>query len=221
MSNKVAVVTAASRGIGAACATELARRGYDLVLMSRSESIHEIANRLKGTGLQGDVTNPADLDHLISTAYKRYGRIDSLVNNTGHPAKGDLLEISDQDWHDGLDLVLLNVLRTARYIVPIMGKQGGGSIVNISTFAAREPSLTFPVSSSLRAALSGFVKLFADRYADRGIRMNNVLCGFVDSYPVDAGTKAKIPMAPITISPTPNISGSREKPYIIPVRASP
>ncbi|UCD32062.1 MAG: SDR family oxidoreductase [Desulfobacterales bacterium] len=194
MSKKVAVVTAASKGMGAACATELAQREYELVLMSRSDAVLELANKLQGIGLQGDIMNPSDLERVVFSALNRYGRVDAVVNNTGHPAKGDLLGISDQAWHDGLDLVLLNVIRTARHVVPIMEKKDGGCIVNISSFGAREPSLDFPVSSSLRAALSAFTKLFADRYADRGIRMNSVLPGYVDSYPIDSETKTSIPM---------------------------
>lgn len=194
MTRKVAVVTAASKGMGAACATELAQRGYDMVMMSRSDAVLELANKLQGMGLIGDVMNPADLERVVSGAFQRYGRIDAVVNNTGHPPKGDLLEISDQQWHDGLDLLLLNVVRTARHVVPIMEKNGGGSIVNISSFGAREPSPAFPLSSALRAALSAFTKLFADRYADRGVRMNTVLPGFVDSYPIDNQIKAQIPM---------------------------
>jgi NAD(P)-dependent dehydrogenase (short-subunit alcohol dehydrogenase family) len=194
MSKKVAIVTASSQGMGAACAAELARSGYALVLMSRSESVHDLANGLQGIGLQGDVTEPDDLERAVLTAVDRFGRVDAVVNNTGHPAKGDLLKISDKEWHAGLDLLLLNVIRTARQVIPIMEKQGKGSIVNISSFGAREPSLRFPVSSSLRAALSAFTKLFADQYADRGIRMNNILPGFVDSYQVDDEILADIPM---------------------------
>ena len=194
MSKKVAVVTAASKGMGAACAMELAQRGYDLVLMSRSETVLELADTVQGIGFQGDVTNPGDLGRIVDSAFKRYGRIDAVVNNTGHPAKGDLLGISDQEWHHGLDLLLLNVVRIARLVVPIMEKKNGGSIVNISSFGAREPSLDFPLSSSLRAALSAFTKLFAERYANKGIRMNNVLPGFVDSYPIDSETKENIPI---------------------------
>ena len=109
MSKKVAVVTAASKGMGAACATELAQRGYNLVLMSRSHAVLELADTLQGIGLQGDVTNPDDLERVVVSAFKQYGRIDAVVNNTGHPAKGDLLGISDQEWHHGLDLLRIRV----------------------------------------------------------------------------------------------------------------
>ena len=194
MTQKVAIITAASKGMGAACSTELAQPGYDVVLMSRSDAVLELADKLQGTGIQGDVMDPGDLERVVDAAYRRFGRIDAVVNNTGHPSKGDLLKISDRDWHDALDLLLLNVVRIARLVVPIMEKNGGGSIVNISSFGAREPSLTFPLSSALRAALSGFTKLFADRYAERKIRMNTLLPGFVDSYPIDTETRAQIPM---------------------------
>lgn len=111
-----------------------------------------------------------------------------MVNNTGHPASGDLLEISDEEWHDGLDLVLLNTVRMAQLVTPIMEEQGYGSIVSISTPSAFEPSSEFPVSSVLRAGLGSFTKLYADQHASDGIRMNSVQPGFVDSYEVDEET---------------------------------
>jgi len=96
-------------------------------------------------------------------------------------------------------MVLLNVIRMARLVTPIMQAQGGGALVNISTFAAFEPSLAFPVSSSLRAALGSFAKLYADRYAADNIRMNNILPGFIDSYEVGEDQLAAIR---VSISPT-------------------
>lgn len=194
MEKKVAVVTAAGRGIGAACARELAARGYALALLSRSDDSARLARELGGIAVRGSVAEEADLRRLVQAALGEYGRIDVVVNNTGHPAKGELLEIPDADWHAGLDLLVLNVVRMARLVTPAMERQGGGAIVNVSTFAAFEPSAGFPVSSALRAALASFSKLFADRYAGRGIRMNSVLPGFTESYPVDEATRAEIPM---------------------------
>ncbi|HET7324736.1 MAG TPA: SDR family oxidoreductase [Halococcus sp.] len=191
---KVAVVTAAGSGIGEACARKLTADGYIPVLLSQSGSAIDVANELGGDGFQGSVTDTGDLTAVVETAYERYGRIDAVVNNTGHPATGDLLEISDDEWHDGLDLVLLNTVRVARLVTPLMQEQGHGSIVNISTFSAYEPSRTFPVSSVLRAGLGSFTKLYADQHAADGIRMNAVLPGFVDSYEVDDETRNAIPM---------------------------
>lgn len=191
---KVAIVTAAGRGMGAAIAVELKARGWRLALMSPSGAGEALAHALGALGFTGSVTVPADLARLVETTLDTHGRVDAVVNNTGHPPKGELLALSDEDWHAGLDLVLLNVVRMARLVTPVMEKQGGGAIVNISTYAAVEPEAAFPISASLRAGLSGFAKLYADRYAKAGIRMNNLLPGFIDSYPEDAAHRAAVPM---------------------------
>jgi NAD(P)-dependent dehydrogenase (short-subunit alcohol dehydrogenase family) len=191
---KVALVTAASRGMGAACAKELAARSYRLVLMSRSDGIQALATELDGVFLQGSTDNADDLQKLVALAMDKYGRIDAVVNNTGHPKKGPLLELNDADWHAGLDLLLLNVVRMLRLVTPIMQAQGGGAIVNISTFAAFEPTARFPISATLRAALGSFTKIYADEVAKSNIRINNVLPGYVDSIAQNEATIAQIPM---------------------------
>jgi NAD(P)-dependent dehydrogenase (short-subunit alcohol dehydrogenase family) len=162
--------------------------------MSRSEEATDLARAVGGVGLMGSVTQEADLRTLVDKTLEAYGRIDAVVNSTGHPPTGDILDITDEEWHAGVDLVLLNVVRMARLVTPVMLRQGGGAMVNISTFSAFEPSATFPVSSCLRSALAGFTKLYTDRYAAEGIRMNNVLPGFVESFEVDEKTRASIPM---------------------------
>jgi NAD(P)-dependent dehydrogenase (short-subunit alcohol dehydrogenase family) len=191
---KVAIVTAASKGMGAACARELASRGYSLALMSRSEEATDLARELGGVGLEGSVTQEADLRTLVDKTLEAYGRVDAVVNSTGHPPTGDILDITDEEWHEALDLVVLNVVRIARLVTPAMLRQGGGAIVNVSTFSAFEPSPAFPLSSSLRAALAGFTKLYADRYAVEGVRMNNVLPGYIESFEIDEETRESIPM---------------------------
>jgi NAD(P)-dependent dehydrogenase (short-subunit alcohol dehydrogenase family) len=187
-------VTAASKGMGAAIARELAGRGYRLALMARSEGINALASELGGVALQGSVIELKDLERLVALAQERYGRVDAVVNHTGHPPKGDLLAIADSDWHLGLDVVLMNVVRMSRLVTPIMAQAGGGAIVNVSSFAAFEPDPDSPVSASLRTALAAFTKLYADRYAREGIRMNKVLPGFIDSLPEKPERKARIPL---------------------------
>lgn len=194
MEKKVAIVTAAGSGIGAACARELAGRGYKVCLLARSPSVVDLARELGGIATSGSVTQPDDLERLVAETLEMYGRIDAVVNNTGHPAKGDLLDLPDEDWHDGLDLILMSVIRLARLVTPVFERQGGGAIVNISSFGAQEPSLPRPVSSVLRAALSSFTRLYSDRYAAQNIRMNSVLPGWVDTYPVAQADLAQIPM---------------------------
>ena len=192
-SEPVAIVTAASRGMGAACARELARRGYRLALLARSAEVEVLAAELDAIAVRGSVTDPSALARLVEAARARFGRIDAVVNNTGHAAKGDLLSLSDEEWHAGLDLLLLGVVRIARLVTPLMVAQGSGAMVNISSFAAAEPGLGNPVSSTLRAGLGNFVRLYSQRYASRGVRMNNLLPGWIDTYPVSPDARAAIP----------------------------
>lgn len=192
--SKVAIVTAAGRGMGAAIARELAAGGHALALLSPSGAAEKLAEELGALGVSGSVTEPVDLARLVDATLERHGRIDAVVNNTGSIPKGDLLVHDDEVWHAALDMALLNVVRMARLVTPVMRAQGGGAIVNVSTFSAFEPSLDYPVSSTLRAGLGSFAKLYAERYAADDIRMNNILPGFIDSLPHGGDKAAKVPM---------------------------
>jgi NAD(P)-dependent dehydrogenase (short-subunit alcohol dehydrogenase family) len=161
--------------------------------MARTDDIHTLANELGGVAVVGTVTSVQDLRGLVEATLGRYGRIDAVVNNTGHAPKGDLLDLTDADWQAGFDLLFLNVVRVARLVTPAMLAQGSGSVVNVSAFGAVEPSLKFPVSSSVRAALGAYTRLFSQRYAGSGLRMNNVLPGMIDTYPADGTVRAAIP----------------------------
>src|SRR5262249_10354038 len=151
------------------------KRGYRVALFARSETVHDVAKELNGFAVQGSLTEPADLERLVNLTFEHYGRIDAMVVNHGHPAKGELLKITDKEWHEGLDMILLSVVRLARLVTPIFLKAKKGAIVNISSFSAKEPSLPRPVSSAMRSALSSFTRMYAERYAADGIRMNSVL----------------------------------------------
>lgn len=197
MSTKVAIVTAAGRGIGAACARELHAHGYIVSLMSLSSRSIELAQELGGIGMSGSVTDSEALENLVRRTMEAYGRIDVVINNTGDPPSGTLLEIADAQWHQNLDLILLNVIRMATLVTPIMIAQGGGAIVKISASDAYEPDTKFPIGSTLRAALGAWCKLYSDRYAEHGIRMICVLPGIV--LPEGAETerhdiRAQVPM---------------------------
>jgi NAD(P)-dependent dehydrogenase (short-subunit alcohol dehydrogenase family) len=191
----VAIVTAASKGMGAACARLLAQQGYGLALFARSRELNSLATELDALAVTGDLADSAAIEQLVRQTQQRYGRIDAVVNNTGHVAKGDLLTLTDEDWHRGLDLLLLNVIRMARLVTPIMlAQEKPGAFVNISSFAALEPGLRFPVSATIRAGLSAFTKLYVQQYGSRGLRMNNVLPGWIDTYPVSIEDVRQIPL---------------------------
>lgn len=190
-SGRSAIVTGAGKGIGGAIARELATRGYRLVIMARSEEIEETAGEIGAVAVRGSLTEPDDLRRLVNTAMDAHGRIDVVINNGGHSATGPLLDLTDEQWHEGLDLVLLNVVRMARLVTPLMQSSGGGSIVNVSTFSAFDPIADFPVSSTLRAGLASFTRLYSERYGRDGIRMNNLLPGMIDNWPEDPDKTAR------------------------------
>jgi NAD(P)-dependent dehydrogenase (short-subunit alcohol dehydrogenase family) len=192
---RVAIVTAAGRGIGAACAREMARRGYALVLMSLSDSAMAVAKELRGEALAGSVLRNEYLAALVDLALRKHGRIDAVINSTANPTwstspqrsvydlatDGHLLDIPDQDWHEMLDVLFLSVVRMTRLVTPHMQRQRSGVIVNISGLAAAVPCAAYPFGGTFRRALTGFTKLYAARYGQDGIRMTNVLPGFIDN----------------------------------------
>ncbi|ASP80241.1 SDR family oxidoreductase [Sinorhizobium meliloti] len=184
MTDKVCLITGGGRGMGAAVAREMHARGYKLVLMSPSENCETLAAELGGIARRGVAQSAADLKGIADLAMSTYGRIDAVLNHTGHPPKGDLLEITDENWDLANDMIVKSVIRMARLVTPVMEAQGGGSIVNITTYAAFEPSLWFPASCVYRAGVSSFTKLYSDRYGPKNIRMNCLLPGFTDSLDV-------------------------------------
>jgi len=190
---KTAIITAASSGIGLGAAQTLAAEGWNLVLMSRSDAVERVAQDLGATALRGDVTNPDDLAALVDLALQCHGKIDGAVINTGHAPKGDLLAIPDQDWHKGLEIVLMPTVRMVALLAPLFAAQKAGALVTISSFAAREPDLTYPLSTVFRAALASYLKLCVARHGGEGWRINAVLPGFMDNYAAQETSLTRIP----------------------------
>ena len=184
MTRRVCLVTGGGRGIGAAVAREMSLRGYAVALMSPSDSCETLATELGGVARRGVAQSEGDLKGIVDLAMATYGRIDAVLNHTGHPPKGDLLDITDDNWDLANDMIVKSVIRMARLVTPVMQARGGGSIVNVTTYAALEPSLWFPASCVYRAGVSAFAKLYADRYGPQNIRMNCLLPGFTDSLDV-------------------------------------
>nr|BAT28443.1 short-chain dehydrogenase/reductase SDR [Aureimonas frigidaquae] len=180
--------------MGEAAARRLAQDGFGVAILSSSGRGAAIAEELGGVGVTGSNQSNDDLQRLVDAAMDRWGRVDALVNSAGHGPRAPILDLTDEDWHRGLDVYLLNVVRATRLVAPIMVAQKGGTIVNISTFAAFEPDPVFPTSAVFRAGLASYAKLFADRYAADNVRMNNVLPGFIDSLAEKAEFRERIPM---------------------------
>lgn len=194
MDGKVAIVTAGGSGMGAGAARKLAEKGFRVAILSSSGKGEALAKELGGIGVTGSNQSNDDVRRLVETVHERWGRIDVLVNSAGHGPRAPILEITDEDWHRGMEVYFLSAVRPARLVAPIMAENGGGAIINISTFAAFEPSEVFPTSAVFRAGLASFTKLFSDQYAAKNVRMNNVLPGFIDSLPEKEAFREKIPM---------------------------
>lgn len=191
---KVALITAGGSGMGAMAARRLAADGFKVAILSSSGKGEALATELGGLGMTGSNQSNDDLKRLVDLTFDRWGRIDALVNSAGHGPRGPVLELTDDDWHRGMEVYFLSVVRPTRLVTPVMEQQKSGAIVNISTFAAFEPDPTFPTSGVFRAGLANFTKLFADRYASSNLRMNNVLPGFIDSLPETPERRERIPM---------------------------
>jgi len=191
---KVAIITAGGSGMGAATARELARVGFKVAILSSSGKGEMLAKQLGGIGVTGSNQSTGDLKRLVEETVRQWGRVDVLVNSAGHGPRAPILDLTDEDWHRGLDVYLLNVVRPTRLVTPVMQRQKGGVIINISTFAAFEPDPAFPTSGVFRAGLASFAKLYADKYAPDNLRMNNVLPGFIDSFPEKAELSERIPL---------------------------
>jgi len=180
--------------MGAGAARKLAADGFHVAILSSSGKGEALADELGGIGVTGSNQSNDDLQRLVDLTMENWGRVDVLVNSAGHGPRAPVLDLTDQDWHLGLEVYFLNVVRPTRLVTPIMQQQRSGVIINISTFAALEPDPVFPTSGVFRAGLAAYTKLFSDKYAPENIRMNNVLPGFIDSLPEKQEFRERIPM---------------------------
>ncbi|MBH3383450.1 MULTISPECIES: SDR family oxidoreductase [Pseudomonas] len=192
--DKVAIITAGGSGMGAAAARRLAADGFKVGILSSSGKGEALAAELGGIGVTGSNQSVEDLQRLVDAVVGKWGRIDVLVNSAGHGPRAPILEISDEDWHKGMDTYLLNVIRPTRMVTPYMQRQKGGVIINISTAWAFEPSDLFPTSAVFRSGLAAFSKIFADTYAADNVRINNVLPGWIDSLPATEQRRDSVPL---------------------------
>ena len=180
--------------MGADAAKILAKNKFKVAILSSSGKGERLAKKLNGIGLTGSNLNTIDIKNLVDVVIKKWGRIDVLINSAGHGPKGEILKISDEQWFEGMEIYLLNVIRATKIVTPIMKKQKNGSIINISTYAVFEPEKSFPTSGVMRAGLSAFTKIYADEYAKFNIRMNNILPGFIDSLVANEKIIKRIPL---------------------------
>lgn len=185
LKGKVAIIAGSSKGLGKACAFELAKEGANVVICSRNEAaLLETAREIGSqTGvdvlaLLADVAKPADVENLVTKTVTRFGRVDILVNNAGGPPIGSFETLQDEDWARAVETNLLSAVRLSRAVVPHMKKQGEGRIINITSLAAKEPLDGLILSNSVRAAVSGLAKTMSQELGKYNITVNSVLPGY-------------------------------------------
>ena len=177
---KIAVVAAASKGLGKASAMELAREGAHVAICSRSNLIEATASEIREeTGsevlaVRADVNNPSDIDRLITSAIDRFNQIDILVINAGGPPPGEFLSFKPDDWEAAIQLTLMSAVRLCYAAVPHMLDRGSGAIVDIESISFKQPVDNLILSNSLRMAVIGLLKSMANELGPKGIRINSI-----------------------------------------------
>jgi 3-oxoacyl-[acyl-carrier protein] reductase len=185
LKGKVALVTASSRGLGAATAQAFAREGSRVVLCARNraplmETCHRIADETGAEVLAvtADVSKQADVEALVETARDRFGRLDILVINAGGPPSGNFLDLGHTDWENATQLTLMSAVRLCYAVVPVMRQQGNGSILTITSLSVKQPLDNLILSNSLRLGVIGLVKSLSNELGPDGIRVNAICPGW-------------------------------------------
>ena len=184
LKNKIAIVTAASQGLGKASAMALAQEGATVVICSRRQKeIAESANEIhEATGatvipMAADVLKLEDIKRLVSETKQKFGTVHILVNNAGGPPTGSIASLTDEDWHRGHELTLMSMVRLTREVLPMMTEQRWGRIITITSIAAKQPINELLLSSAIRPGILGLTKVLANLHAKDNITVNTICPG--------------------------------------------
>ncbi|HEX5503524.1 MAG TPA: SDR family oxidoreductase [Thermomicrobiales bacterium] len=186
IAGKVALVTAASKGLGKAVAEALAREGVDVVIASRKEdelrqAARDIEQRTGRAPLTvaADVSRKEDIDRLVGQVLDRHGRIDVLFTNSGGPPPGMFFDFTDEQWHQAVDLLLMSTVRLIRAAAPGMQERKWGRIITSTSVAVKQPIAGLTLSNAVRTAIVGLAKTLSQELAPDGITVNNLLPGSI------------------------------------------
>lgn len=186
LNGKTALVLAASKGLGKACATALAAEGADVVIGARnSRTLEATAEeiRKKGKGrvlaIPVDVQQPGQAEAFVATAVREFGKIDILVNNAGGPPFGAFMSFDETAWQSAFELSLLSTIRFCRLVIPHMKKTGSGRIINITSLSVKTYLANSVLSTSLRMGVVGMSKILSNEIGPDNITVNNVAPGLI------------------------------------------
>jgi 3-oxoacyl-[acyl-carrier protein] reductase len=182
--DRACIVTGASRGIGRATATTLAREGASVLLVGRDQqALQAVAEECGGHArtLKLDVTEGGAGEYVLEVCFRHFDRLDALVNNAGTSAFKPLDELTDFDWQSHWELHVMAPMRLMRAAAPVMARTGWGRIVNVCSSSGKRPSQTNVAYSVTKAAELSLSRAFADQYASKGVLINAVAPGVVGS----------------------------------------
>jgi 3-oxoacyl-[acyl-carrier protein] reductase len=194
---KVALVAAASKGLGRAIAEELAQEGASVVMCARGEDALRVARNeiAAATGadvlaIAGDVSIPRDVQRIVHAALERFGKVDILVTNAGGPPSGKFESLTSEMWQSAVDLTLMSVINLTSAVLPGMKERKWGRIINVTSIAVKQPVDGLMLSNSLRSAVTGFARTLANEVAPFGVTVNNILPGYTRTERVEQLSEA-------------------------------
>jgi len=184
LTNRVAMVAAASKGLGKACALALAKEGCRVSIMARNAATlektgEEISAHGETLAVTGDVASATDLEKWYRQTIDRFGQIDILVTNTGGPPVKRFMELTEEQWMAGVESTLMNVVRLSKLVIPGMQARQWGRIIHLTSLVAKQPVDELTISSTLRAGLSGLTKTMANQLGPDKITVNAILTGHI------------------------------------------
>ena len=184
ITNRVAMVAAASKGLGKACALALAREGCRVSICARNRdqldlTLTELAQYAPAVSFRADVSSAADLTSWHRHTVNSFGDVDILVTNTGGPPVRRFTELSDREWLSGVESTLLNVVRMSRLVLPGMRARRWGRIIHLTSLVAKQPIDELTISTTLRSGLSGLTKTMANQFGPDQITVNAILTGHI------------------------------------------
>jgi 3-oxoacyl-[acyl-carrier protein] reductase len=184
LKGRVAMVAAASKGIGKACALALAQEGCRVSICSRdaenlNQAVDEISVQGETMSLVADISSPQGIEDWYQKTVGSFGQVDILVTNTGGPPVSRFLQLTDEQWMAGVESTLMNVVRLSRLVIPGMQQRQWGRIIHLTSLVAKQPVDELTISSTLRAGLSGLTKTMANQLGPDHITVNAVLMGHI------------------------------------------
>lgn len=182
LEGRTAIVCGASSGLGLAAAESLAGEGANVAIFARHrKALEQQAERFGALAVRGDVRNLEDVTRLVDTTVEAFGEIDIVVNNSGGPPPGTAIELTDEEVEEAVELLLLSVVRLTRLSLPHLERSSQGRIVNIASYAVRQPVDEMVLSNAIRAGVIGWAKTLARELAPRGITVNSIAPGLIDT----------------------------------------